>query len=111
MLNPKKLILSNISEQFEQNNIKGISEMYILLKANSDKAEIRLKNICDKFEKIDYDIDRKNVLIKIFLNKFKKYAVKNNIDVESYTIRIVFKTETIDIFLKDTKGQIHTIDL
>lgn len=108
-MNPTKLILSQITEQLEANNIKGIKEMYILIPADTVTAEIRLVNICDKVEKVDYDIDRKNILIKIFLAKFKKYCKSKDIDVESYTVKINLKEETISTFAKDNKGKLHSI--
>ena len=110
-MNVKKLIFENITEQFEANGIKGISEMFILLNKDCDKAEIRLKNICDKYEKINYPIERKNVLLKVFLSKIKKIAKEKGIDSESYTIRILLKSEEIQFFVKDTNSQIHTLEL
>jgi hypothetical protein len=110
-MNVKKLIFSNITEQFEANGIKGVSEMFILLNKDCDRAEIRLKNICDKYEKIDYPIEKKNILLKVFLNKIKKIAKEKGIDAESYTVRVILKNEQIDFFVKDIHSQIHTIEI
>lgn len=109
-MDAKKLIISQISEQLESNKITGIKEMFVLIPKDSNKADIIVRNICDKTEKVVYDIDRKNILIKIFLNKFAKYAKKKEIEVSSYTIKIDLKAEKISAYIKDLNGQLHTID-
>jgi sucrose-6-phosphate hydrolase SacC (GH32 family) len=110
-MNVKKLIFDNITEQFEANGIKGVSEMFIILNKDCDKAEIRLKNICDKYEKIDYPIEKKNILLKVFLNKLKKIAKEKGIEPKSYTVRVILKNEQIEFFVKDNNSQIHTIEI
>lgn len=111
-MNPKNLILSQVKEMLEKNNIPDVMEIYFTIDLLKDKTEAIL--LSTKFEKQKFNdiaLDRKNILVKVFLNKAEKYCKSNNIIPEGYIIKIQLIKEELFFYVIINGGDLIIINV